>query len=1213
MKHVATHLCIASSIALGCLVTLTPTTAQIVPDNTLPVNSSVTPGCTFCVIDGGTVRGTNLFHSFSEFSVPTDGLAFFNNAEQIQNILTRVTGNEVSNIDGLMSANGTANLFLLNPNGIRFGENAIVILWGSFVASTANSLVFADGTVFNAKPDISTPPLLTISVPLGLQYGSNPGNVQVQGAFLGLGVSQTLALVGSNVSLEGGQILAPGWRVELGGLAGEGTVELVDNGEYLGLSFPDGVPRGDVSLSNGTQVNVRAGGGGSIGINARNLTMTQGSQLLAGIASGRGSVDAKAGNIEINATGVIDLTDGSMIKDYVGSRAQGQGGDINITASQLRLSGGSQVLASTSGQGNGGNLTVNASKEVQLIGTSADGQIGSGLFAQATQGSSGKPGDVTINTDTLLVRDGALVSTSTFGEGDGGNLTVNASQQVQLIGESADGEHASSLSAEANESASGQAGDLTINTGSLLVRDGARVSTITNGEGDGGNLTVNASQQVQLIGESADGELVSGLYASAQPGASGKAGDLTINTDSLLVRDGAQVTTSTFGEGDGGNLTVNAHHQVQVIGTSADGEHASALRSQANRGASGKAGDLTINTDSLLVQDGAQVSTSTRGKGDGGNLTVNAHQQVQVIGTSADGELVSGLYASALPGANGKAGDLTINTDSLLVRDGAQVGTGTFGEGDGGNLTVNASKYVLVIGTSADGQATSSLSASAEPGSSGKAGDLTINTGTLLVRDGAQVSASTWGEGEGGNLTVNAHQQVQLIGTSTDGQAASGLFASAQPGSSGKAGDLTINTGILLVLDGADVSASPWGKGDGGNLTVNASKYVLVIGQSADGEYASGLFAEAQPGSSGKAGELTINTDTLLVGDGAQVGAGTWGEGDGGNLTVNASKYVLVIGESADGRGPSGLFAQSDRGASGKAGDLTINTGTLLVGNGAVISVRSFQGQAGNMTIRANSVFLNQGRLIAETAKSDAQGGANITLSGLDLLRMDNESLISASALGNANGGNVTIDSTLIVATPPTGTEGSDIIANAFQGNGGRVNITTQGMFGIEFRPQRTPKNDITVSSTYGISGEYTLNTPGVDPSRGLSNLPSGIIDASNQIVQNCRAVRGEGGEENKFIITGRGGLPPSPNEPLRNEEVITPDWVTLDSEVETNTSPTPTPPKSSTPEPLTEANGWIINEKGQVELIAAAPNVTPHVPWQPPVNCRQVSQTDSQ
>jgi large exoprotein involved in heme utilization and adhesion len=205
---------------------------------------------------------------------------------------------------------------------------------------------------------------------------------------------------------------------------------------------------------------------------------------------------------------------------------------------------------------------------------------------------------------------------------------------------------------------------------------------------------------------------------------------------------------------------------------------------------------------------------------------------------------------------------------------------------------------------------------------------------------------------------------------------------------------------------------------------------------------------------------------------------------------------------------------------------------------------------------------------------------------------MGNESLISANALNQANGGNVAINSTFIVATPPQGPEGSDITANASQGNGGRVSINTQGLFGIEFRPKLTPDNDITVSSDFGLAGVFEQNTPGVDPSRGLAELPTEVIDASRQIDRRCTP--GGVARNSSFTVTGRGGLPPSPNDPLQGEAVVT-NWVSLDSEIENNTPPATTTPSSSAPRQLVEAQGWVINEKGQVVLTASAPRVTPH------------------
>lgn len=281
----------------------------------------------------------------------------------------------------------------------------------------------------------------------------------------------------------------------------------------------------------------------------------------------------------------------------------------------------------------------------------------------------------------------------------------------------------------------------------------------------------------------------------------------------------------------------------------------------------------------------------------------------------------------------------------------------------------------------------------------------------------------------------------------------------------------------------------------------------------------------------------------------------------------------------------------------------------MSIRDGARVTVSSPSGQAGNLTITANSLSLDRGTILAETGQSTAEGGANITLQGLDLLRMDNESLISASALEDANGGNVSIDSTFIVATPPTGSEGSDITANAVRGNGGSVSITTQGLFGIEFREDRTPQNDITVSSDFGLAGVFEQNTPAVDPSRGLGDLPTDVVDGTRLIDNRCTPAGAT--QRSSFIVTGPGGLPPSPTDPLTGEAVIA-DWVTLDSQENINGVNPEANPTSTTPKQLVEAQGWVYGSDGRVILVAAAPTATPVSPWSTSPSCQGNSKVKS-
>ena len=345
--------------------------AQVTTDGTTSTTVTSSDGSNFTINDGDRA-GANLFHSFQDFSVPTNGSASFDNPVDIDNIFSRVTGGNLSNIDGLIRANSTANLFLINPAGIMFGENARLDLGGSFLGSTAESLLFPEGE-FSAV-DLANPPVLTINAPIGLGFRDEPGkivNQSVTNKSRGLEVSpgENITLIGGDINLAGTNIVAPGGRVELGGVSSAGIVTFKENGS---LSFPKGLEKADVTLTNATNVDVTSGGGGSIIVNARALELSGGelgrSRLRAGIAPGSGSIEAVAGDIILNAEDTITVSQGSQIINQVLPRGVGNAGGINIATNNLSLIQGGRVDASTLGRGDAGKIDINASGSILAHG-----------------------------------------------------------------------------------------------------------------------------------------------------------------------------------------------------------------------------------------------------------------------------------------------------------------------------------------------------------------------------------------------------------------------------------------------------------------------------------------------------------------------------------------------------------------------------------------------------------------------------------------------------------------------------------------------------------------------------------------------------------------------------------------------------------------------------------------------------------------------------
>jgi len=1038
-----------ASVVLS-LAPVWPVVAQLTPDNTLGAeNSVVRPVApTRDRIDGGAVRGSNLFHSFQEFNVDAGRSVYFANPTGIENILTRVTGGNPSNIFGTLGVLGESNvnLFLVNPNGIIFGPNASLDISGSFFATTAAGIKLGPDGIFSAtNPDGSQ--LLNIQPEAIFTNALANHMAQINNqASLAVGVGSTLALQGGEVTVTG-SLAAPGGTVMV---LGE-QISLLDNASIDvsnqtgdgrvsiggGLTTSDDIPTA-IRTYIGPDVTIAAdaletGDGGTVIARAEEVTGFYGQiSTRGGSSSGNGGLVEVSGNSHLIFRGEVDtsavngnpgtlqlettdmlvgngagIADDDLIADDIIKATLSEiisAAPITIYSSELEgLSGNTQVMATNDIQvadlqddllefaPTTGEIAFVADADNDEVGDFVMQGLGDSISTQGRdiyiRGANVTFGISFMGEAGQLITDAMVVSTS------GGGINIEATNGSIAVGNL----DSSSVIGKAGEITITAKGDVTTRKVESISLSGENGGTIAMRAGS--NITtdnINASSVLFGVGDASSGGRI---YLRAE-------GDIaTGNIDSQSLADETA--------GDGGEIVMTAGGNINTknitswsigFGDSSGSGGAIALSAGGNiiiierilslamaESDSGNGGDIAAwaGGDIVIAKDIVSTSTSTQGKqGDGGEISL----------TSSNGSITTSSMTSSSETRRGNI-TLTAKKDiSLIAPDSDTLDINASGDGPGGNISFTSQTGAISI----ENFAIASNAGLSGTTQSGNGGSLSLTANAVNFKN-VDVSTTVLGQGDAGAISINTSGEVTLDRTR--------LFTGLEPGSSGDGGNIEITAGSISLRNSSFIDTATSGRGDAGNVTIraeslslrdssifsitsgngNAGNVTVEVSDAISLQDLSSISTAADPKAVGNGGEIDLLGRSLSLTGGSQLQALTRGVGDSGTIQINVTDEIAISGIGNDGF-VSGMFTSTEGENSGRGNSISIRTGRLLVNDGAVVSAETNSPSAGgNITIDTNTLELRNGGQLLTNAFSSGEAGniavnvrEEVIVSGID-------------------------------------------------------------------------------------------------------------------------------------------------------------------------------------------------------------------------------------
>ena len=532
-----------------CFIASNLAHAQVSPITPSGLNTQVSDpiavgGQTHYDITGGTRPGggANLFHSFGDFSVPTNNIANFVNDTGLptSNILGRVTGGNISNIFGTIQTEGfsNANLFVMNPAGFLFGPNATVNVSGMVAFTSADYLKLTDNARFNAIPNAAADALLTALPVASFGFlGSNPGAITVQGSQFSVTDGQSISLVGGSISIESGtpeggtahptHLSAPNGKILLASAASPGAFDAATLQPLPNVNNTSFTSFGSASLAPGSHINV----------SGEQTVSIRGGQFVLSVTNAVLSTADSAG-----APATISLSPGSsMISSNAGAEA---GADVQLTASTIQMDGAS-IQSLTTGNGSGGHISITAALDGGPISSAAGRVQMTGGQIQTASVGPGTVGDIQINSSRLSMTEGALIDTLLVpnplipGQPGGGTIAITATESIVVTGQRPG----------------------TTN----LLPSVPGLPTFTNMPSGIYSENVSAHAGSRIVIQTPSLTLQPGHIGSHAFGA-GAAGDLSFLLGQLTLKDGGFIGSAAFGAGATGSLHIRASDSITMSG-----------------------------------------------------------------------------------------------------------------------------------------------------------------------------------------------------------------------------------------------------------------------------------------------------------------------------------------------------------------------------------------------------------------------------------------------------------------------------------------------------------------------------------------------------------------------------------------------------------------------------------------------------------------------